>query len=277
MARPARRTARARTTDGARGTRSGHAGAGVVVALAAALALGACSSQAPSTPAGATPSATASAVGPETTAPNDPQPVPTESADPLTPTRPTPSATTPPPSTPATVAPTPTPTPPASTATADPGSVAGSCERTLTAYPVLAPGASGPAVRALQCFLNDADYGPVAVDGVYGAQTRAAVKRVEATYEGPAPRPGRIDSGTWVLLISRSLGTATLEQGAKGADVTTLQRALRAAGATVTVDGVFGAKTKRAVQRLQDANRIGADGVVGEETLFLLKMGATIG
>lgn len=277
MARPARRTARVRTTDGARAARTGHAGAGVVVALAAALALGACSSQAPSTPAGATPSATASAVGPETTAPNDPQPVPTESADPLTPTRPTPSATTPPPSTPATVAPTPTPTPPASTATADPGSVAGSCERTLTAYPVLAPGASGPAVRALQCFLNDADYGPVAVDGVYGAQTRAAVKRVEATYEGPAPRPGRIDSGTWVLLISRSLGTATLEQGATGADVTTLQRALRAAGATVTVDGVFGAATKRAVQRLQDANRIGADGVVGEETLFLLKMGATIG
>lgn len=282
MARPARRTARARTTDGAArgtrtGTRTGQAGAGVVLALTAALALGACSSETPSTPTGGTPSVTASAVGPQTTAPTDAQPVPTESADPLTPTRPTPSATTPPPSTPATVAPTPTPTPPASTATADPGSVAGSCERTLTAYPVLAPGASGPAVRALQCFLNDADYGPVAVDGVYGAQTRAAVKRVEATYEGPAPRPGRIDSGTWVLLISRSLGTATLEQGAKGADVTTLQRALRAAGASVTVDGVFGAATKRAVQRLQDANRIGADGVVGEETLFLLKMGATIG
>ncbi|GAA5036267.1 hypothetical protein GCM10023258_39040 [Terrabacter aeriphilus] len=251
-----------------------------MVALTAALTLGACSSSTPSTPAAATPSVTASAVGPETTAPNDPLPVPTESADPLTPTRPTPSATTPPPSTPATVSPTPAPTPPtpaATTATADPGSVAGSCERTLTAYPVLAPGASGPAVRALQCFLNDADYGPVAVDGVYGAQTRAAVKRVEATYEGPAPQPGRIDSGTWVLLIARSLGTATLEQGAKGPDVTTLQRALRAAGATVTVDGVFGAATKRAVQRLQDANRIGADGVVGEETLFLLKMGATIG
>ncbi|MER7072804.1 peptidoglycan-binding domain-containing protein [Terrabacter sp. NPDC000476] len=283
MARPARRTARARTTDGARSTGTGHARTGVALALAAALALGACSSSTPSTPAGATPSVTASAVGPETTAPNDPRPVPTESADPLTPTRPTPSATTPPPSTPATVAPTPAPTPPtpsattATTAPADPGSVAGSCERTLTAYPVLAPGANGPAVRALQCFLNDADYGPVAVDGVYGDRTRAAVKRVEATYEGPAPKPGRIDSGTWVLLISRSLGTATLEQGATGADVTTLQRALRAAGATVTVDGVFGAATKRAVERLQDANRIGADGVVGEETLFLLKMGATIG
>ena len=132
-------------------------------------------------------------------------------------------------------------------------------------------------MRALQCFLNDADFGPVTVDGVYGAQARAARKRLEATYEGPAPKPGRVDAGVWVLVISRSMGNATLKQGSKGADVTTLQRALRAAGATITVNGLFGAETKRAVQRFQDANRIGADGIVGDETLFLLKSGATIG
>jgi peptidoglycan hydrolase-like protein with peptidoglycan-binding domain len=142
---------------------------------------------------------------------------------------------------------------------------------------VLQPGAKGPAVRTLQCFLNDADYGPVAVDGVYGAQTRAAVTKVEAGFEGQAPKPGRIDDGMWVLLISRTLGDATLKVGSKGADVVTLQRALRAAGGTITVDGTFGAQTKKVVQRFQQANRIGDDGVVGEDTLFLLKMGATIG
>lgn len=203
-------------------------------------------------------------------------PIPTVTADPLTPTRPTPSA-----STTTTPAPTPTPTPTTTAATAptatDPGTVAGSCERTLPAYPVLQPGAEGPAVRALQCFLNDADYGPVSVDGVYGAQTRAAVTKVEAGFEGPPPRPGRIDAGVWVLLISRTLGDATLEMGSKGADVVTLQRALRAAGGSVTVDGSFGAQTKKVVQRFQRANRVGDDGVVGEDTLFLLKMGATIG
>ncbi|GAA2747090.1 hypothetical protein GCM10009868_35120 [Terrabacter aerolatus] len=159
----------------------------------------------------------------------------------------------------------------------DPGSVAGSCGRTLPAYPVLQPGATGPAVRALQCFLNDADYGPVAVDGVYGAQTRAAVRKVEAGFEGPPPKPGRIDAGTWVLLISRTLGDQTLKSGSKGAEVVTLQRALRAAGGTLTVDGTFGEQTKKVVQRFQQANRVGADGVVGQDTLFLLKMGATIG
>ena len=81
----------------------------------------------------------------------------------------------------------------------------------------------------------------------------------------------------WVLLISRSLGDGTLEVGSKGADVVTLQRALRAAGGTLTVNGDFGSETKRVVRRFQQANRIGDDGVVGDETLFLLKMGATIG
>jgi peptidoglycan hydrolase-like protein with peptidoglycan-binding domain len=168
-------------------------------------------------------------------------------------------------------------TTPAPAPTTDPGTVAGSCERTLPGYPVLDPGAKGAAVRALQCFLNDGGYGPVAVDGVYGAQTRAAVKKVEASFDGPRPTPGRIDASLWVLLISRSLGTGTLTVGSKGAEVVTLQRALRAAGGTLTVDGVFGAETKKVVQRFQQANRVGDDGVVGDETRFLLKMGATIG
>lgn len=248
---------------------SGIASAATVLALS--LTVAACSGTTPETTSAVeSPTVTATATGtvaPGSTEPTSAAPVPTVTADPLTPTKPTPSAS----ATPSATTPAPKPTP------TDPGSVAGACERTLPAYPVLEPGAKGAAVSALQCFLNDADYGPVAVDGVYGAQTRAAVKRVEATFEGPAPKPGRIDAGTWVLLISRSLGDRTLQTGSKGAEVVTLQRALRAAGGTITVDGTYGAQTKKVVQRFQQANRIGDDGVVGDETLFLLKMGATIG
>lgn len=217
-------------------------------------------------------------------------PIPTVTADPLSPDTPTTSSTlaaTPtggPTTTSApTVAPTDTPVtgtpvtaPPTPTQTAVPGT-AGACARTLAAYPVLEPGAEGAAVRALQCFLNDDRYGPVTVDGVYGTETRAAVRRVEAGFEGPPPHPGRIDAGMWVLVISRSLRATTLQLGSTGPDVVTLQRALRAAGATLAVDGRFGAQTKKAVQRLQDANRVGPDGIVKDETLFLLKNGATIG
>ena len=235
------------------------------LAVAAALGLGlaGCTSAGPTTPTAAESSASETATAAATTgstAPGPTEPLPTVTADPLTPSKPTPTATT---------------TRPTATAT-DPGNVAGACERTLPAYPVLSPGAKGPAVSALQCFLNDADFGPVAVDGVYGAQTREAMRRVEATFEGPAPKPGRVDAGVWVLIISRSMGSETLKQGSKGPDVETLQRALRAAGGTLTVDGTFGPETKKVVERFQDANRIGEDGVVGEETLFLLKSGATI-
>ncbi len=256
------------------GVRNGHGRRSGFTSAAAALVLGltltACSGTTPQTTSAVeSPTATTTAAPiAETADPGSTAPIPTVTADPLTPTKPTPSA----PATTTTAAPTPTTPEPT-----DPGSVAGSCERTLPAYPVLEPGTKDPAVRALQCFLNDADYGPLEVDGVYGPATRAAVRKVEAGFEGPAPKPGRIDAGMWVLLISRSLGDDTLKAGSKGADVVTLQRALRAAGGTITVDGEFGAETKKVVQRFQQANRVGDDGVVGDETLFLLKMGATIG
>jgi peptidoglycan hydrolase-like protein with peptidoglycan-binding domain len=166
--------------------------------------------------------------------------------------------------------------PPPATSEPNQAAVRGTCERTLTAYPVLEPGAKGAAVRALQCFLNDSDYGPVLVDGIYGRQTRAAVARVESGFEGPAPHPGRIDRGMWVLLISRSMGNGTLRQGATGAEVTTLQRALRAAGGTIAVDGVFGSQTAKVVKQFQQANSITVDGVVGDETYFFLKSGGVL-
>ncbi|WP_157623426.1 peptidoglycan-binding protein [Terrabacter sp. Root85] len=252
------------------GLRNSHDRRGGIASAAAVVVLGltltACSGTTPQTTSAVeSPTVTATATG--TVQPGPTEPIPTVTADPLTPTKPTPRPSATPSATPTTPAPTPT----------DPGSVAGACERTLPAYPALERGATAPAVRSLQCFLNDADYGPVAVDGVYGAQTRAAVTKVESTFEGPAPKPGRIDAGMWVLLISRSLGDGTLKVGSKGADVVTLQRALRAAGGTITVDGDFGSETKKVVKRFQQANRIGDDGVVGDETLFLLKMGATIG
>ncbi|MCU1537512.1 MAG: N-acetylmuramyl-L-alanine amidase [Humibacillus sp.] len=241
-----------------------------VVALTGAL--GGCSKGA-ATPTGAAPGSSPSASAPASTPSGPASPVttavPTSTAAPLTP-----SSTTATPSGSATK-------PPATT-TAAPSSepaqaaVTGTCQRTLAAYPVLSPGATGTAVRALQCFLNDADYGPVLVDGIYGKQTRAAVTKVELGFEGPAPHPGRIDAGMWVLLISRSLGAQTLTIGSSGHDVTTLQRALRAAGGQLVVDGSFGKQTASVVKQFQKSNSITVDGVVGEQTSFFLKSGGVI-
>ena len=152
----------------------------------------------------------------------------------------------------------------------------GSCHRTLAHYPVLLPGARRPAVRTLQCALNDDGYGPVVVDGFYGPQTHAAVRRVEGGFEGPSPHPGRINNGFWVLLFGQHLPDRDLRLGQAGPAVRTLQRALRAAGAELSVNGTFGLRTRRAVRGYQRSQGVPVSGVVNEHTRFFLAMGGVL-
>jgi peptidoglycan hydrolase-like protein with peptidoglycan-binding domain len=154
------------------------------------------------------------------------------------------------------------------------------CHRTLPSYPVLRPGDRGQAVRTLQCSLNDLDLevGPVLVDGYYGPQTKAAVKEIVDGFEGTHhPHPYRVNNGFWVLLFGRQLPDSNLVIGAHGPVVRVLQRALRAAGASLVVDGDFGSQTEGAVKRYQKAVRVPQSGVVNDKTLFFLKQGAVIG
>jgi peptidoglycan hydrolase-like protein with peptidoglycan-binding domain len=152
------------------------------------------------------------------------------------------------------------------------------CQRTLPSYPVLKPGDRKAAVRTLQCSLNDVGVGPVVVDGFYGPQTKAAVKEITDGFEGEAPHPYRINNGMWTLLFGAQLPDSNLAIGAHGPAVTVLQRALRAAGATLVVDGDFGTQTQRVVKAYQ--REVGVhpvNGVVDSDTRFFLKMGGVFG
>jgi peptidoglycan hydrolase-like protein with peptidoglycan-binding domain len=154
---------------------------------------------------------------------------------------------------------------------------AASCHRTLKHYPVLHPGAHRPAVRTLQCVLNDDGFGPVVVDGVYGPQTRAAVRRVESGFEGPSPHPGRINNGFWVLLFGQHLPDRNLRSGQHGPAIRTLQRALRAAGGRLPVNATFGPRTKTVVRHYQRSQGAPVTGIVDERTRFFLAMGGVLG
>jgi peptidoglycan hydrolase-like protein with peptidoglycan-binding domain len=121
------------------------------------------------------------------------------------------------------------------------------CRRTLAHYPVLVPGDRRPAVATLQCTLNDLGEGPVAVDGFYGPQTKAAVADIEAGFEGVPAHPGQITAGFWVLLFGRQLPHPLPGPGDSGHAVTVLQRALRAAGYALAVDGSYGDQTRSVV------------------------------
>jgi len=163
---------------------------------------------------------------------------------------------------------------PSQAAPAAASSTSGGCHRTLAAYPVLHSGAHRPAVRTLQCLLNDDGYGPLTVDGKYGPQTRGAIRELEKGFEGTPPHPYRIGHGMWTLIISRTLPDRTLHLGSQGHAVVTLQRALRAGGGQLAVDGDFGPQTKAAVRAFQRHNHLKATGRVNANTRFMLKMGA---
>ena len=59
---------------------------------------------------------------------------------------------------------------------------------------------------------------------------------------------------------------AMLSQGSKGEEVRKLQTALNRAGSNLSVDGIYGEKTKQAVCNFQDDNGLKVDGICGAAT-----------
>ena len=78
-------------------------------------------------------------------------------------------------------------------------------------------------------------------------------------------------STTSRITLSAGTNNGLLQQGANGASVTALQRALAQAGFNPGgVDGDFGPKTKAAVMAFQRANGLTVDGVAGPKTFGAL-------
>jgi peptidoglycan hydrolase-like protein with peptidoglycan-binding domain len=66
-------------------------------------------------------------------------------------------------------------------------------------------------------------------------------------------------------------GNGLMQRGDRGDDVLGLQKALRAQGAALHADGVFGPETERAVVAFQRRHGLIADGLVGQETVGMLR------
>ena len=161
-----------------------------------------------------------------------------------------------------------------------------------TAYPgtALRTGSRGNDVRLVQFWLrlaagNYAGLSAVTVDGIYGSGTANAVRAFQNLFGLTAD--GVVGAATWAKLNEVGLAVAnqlvdygvapgqfvaTLREGSSGTPVRAVQYNLRLLAAyyqdvpTVTVDGVFGAATKRAVTAWQQHAGLAADGVVGPLT-----------
>lgn len=73
------------------------------------------------------------------------------------------------------------------------------------------------------------------------------------------------------FIIPFSLDAFATERGDRGAEVTEIQTILKGYGYSVTVDGVYGVQTERAVKSWQKSNGLTVDGVVGPATLSTLR------
>ncbi|MFZ1154268.1 MAG: peptidoglycan-binding protein [Solirubrobacteraceae bacterium] len=136
----------------------------------------------------------------------------------------------------------------------------------------LESGGEGRQVRILQHSLG------IAVDGVFGVRTEAAVRAFQASHGlqvdgivGPQTSAALASgapasASTASLAQSATAHTATVNSGDSATERTTnpvvrLQEALG-----VQVDGTFGPETEQAVRRLQAQHHLNVDGVVGGET-----------
>ena len=137
--------------------------------------------------------------------------------------------------------------------------------------PMLYQGCTGDAVKTLQGELNAKGYDCGSVDGIFGSKTYAAVTAFQKA--NSLSVDGIVGKLTWGKLYDAAPVTVmtaaqpTVSYGSSGEAVRKLQELLNARGYDCgSVDGIFGAKTKAAVQAFQEANSLASDGIAGPLT-----------
>ena len=139
-------------------------------------------------------------------------------------------------------------------------------------------------VTELQMLLNN-NGASLTVDGNFGAGTLTAVKAYQSAHSlsadgivGPLTKQeldSTSSSAPGPISLTSSSCPTDISEGQISGCVTQLQQLLNAHGASLTVDGNFGAGTFAAVESFQSAHGLSVDGIVGPSTKAAL-MGAPV-
>lgn len=132
--------------------------------------------------------------------------------------------------------------------------------------PTIKQGSKGAAVKKAQRRLIDRGYGPLTADGLFGGQTRNAVRAYQRDREHDTVQPlgvdGIVSPKTWARLDPH-----TIRKGSTGNAVTLLQHLLGPFGFPVDVDGDFGPATEAALKDFQSfMGTLVVDGIAGPLT-----------
>ena len=134
-------------------------------------------------------------------------------------------------------------------------------------WPLFKNGDKGSEVYAIQYLLRAEGYS-LSADGIFGSQTTTTVKSFQQA-NGLAV-DGIVGPNTWKALIQGH----TVKKGNSGDAVRAVQYLLvHKHGYGITVDGVFGSETDKAVHDLQNVYGLAADGIVGQNTWKALVAG----
>jgi peptidoglycan hydrolase-like protein with peptidoglycan-binding domain len=145
---------------------------------------------------------------------------------------------------------------------------------TIQPFPIVRRGDRDHPVRTLQHLLR-AHAQNVAVDGIFGPRTEAAVRAVQGN--GGVAVDGVVGPQTWPLLI------VSVSRGSSGEAVRGVQEEFQFRNLSgdpsqgVQIDGIFGPQTDEAVRGFQEALGIAVDGIVGPVTWRALVSGMLAG
>lgn len=124
-------------------------------------------------------------------------------------------------------------------------------------------GSEGFVVKFLQYILNSAGANPaLTIDGKFGPKTKVAVMAFQEIHA--LVKDGIVGPKTWAAFLNPLL----LKNGSSGSAVKALQFIVNIEGASpeLTIDGLFGPKTKAAVIAIQKSHGLVQDGIVGPKT-----------
>ena len=125
--------------------------------------------------------------------------------------------------------------------------------------PVLRNESTGYDVTLIQRLLNNAGYGYLVEDGVFGVRTDTAVKQFQK--DRNLTVDGIVGSQTLEALLPPTIGW-----GSSSDDVERLQMILNEMGYSLVVDGIFGSNTEAAVKEFQ--KNMPLEGVFLEKLFF---------